>query len=128
MNRNDLFRGFQEIDDKLLERSEMKKAKVVYVWKKWAALAACICMLVVAIPYVRNIIFPKGNGDSQIDVPEIALCYYQGALYECCNNKDGLDINLLNNARAALEDVLVSLDKNIDEYYDNVYRPLILDI
>ena len=91
MNRNDLFRGFQEIDDKLLERSEIKKAKVIYVWKKWAALAACLCMVVVAIPYVRNFIFSKGNGDSQIDVPEIALCYYQGALYECCNNKDGLE-------------------------------------
>lgn len=36
-------------------------------------------------------------------------------------NKDGLDINLLNNARAALEGVLVSLGKNIDEYYDNEY-------
>ena len=36
-------------------------------------------------------------------------------------NKDGLDINLINSARAALEDVLVSLDKNIDEYYDNEY-------
>ena len=36
-------------------------------------------------------------------------------------NKDGLDINLLNNARASLEGVLVSLGKNIDEYYDNEY-------
>ena len=33
MNRNDLFRGFQEIDDKLLERSEIKKAKV-YMYGK----------------------------------------------------------------------------------------------
>lgn len=54
MNRNDLFRGFQEIDDKLLERSEMKKVKVGYVWKKYVVLAACFCLLVIGATSIYN--------------------------------------------------------------------------
>ena len=88
MNRDDLFHSFNEIDDDILERSEtalysQKKS----TWKKWGAVAACLCLVVsFAIP----ILYYKGGSDTQDpfdgSVESIALLYLNGALYECCDN------------------------------------------
>ena len=93
MNREDLYRSFNNIDDDILERSEANKKRLAYTWKKWGAIAACFCLIVgVLVPIVNNIFHPKGGYDSQDGVvPEVALLYFQGALYECCDARDGLN-------------------------------------
>ena len=42
MNRKALYRGFNEVDDDILERSETaSKGKKKPAWLKWGAIAAC---------------------------------------------------------------------------------------
>ena len=52
MNRKDLYNGFNEVDDDILERSETSsKSKKKPAWLKWGAIAACLCLVVsIAIP------------------------------------------------------------------------------
>lgn len=52
MNRKDLYNGFNEVDDDILERSETAyRSKKKPVWLKWGAIAACLCLVVsIAIP------------------------------------------------------------------------------
>ena len=47
MNRTDLYCSFNNMDDDILERSEANKKRLPYVWKKWGAIAACLCLLVI---------------------------------------------------------------------------------
>ena len=50
MNRNDLYRSINEVDDDILERSEtVHKARKSSKWTKWGALAACICLIISGI-------------------------------------------------------------------------------
>ena len=50
MNRRDLYNGFNEIDDDILERSETaSRSKKKPVWLKWGAIAACLCAAVIAV-------------------------------------------------------------------------------
>ena len=46
MNRKDLYQSMNQIDDDILERSEMRKKKKSSVWMKWGAVAACLCLVV----------------------------------------------------------------------------------
>ena len=47
MNRTDLYRSFNDMDDDILERSEKSKKMSMYVWKRWGTIAACFCLLVI---------------------------------------------------------------------------------
>ena len=92
MNRKDLYNAVNEVDDDILERSETaSRSKKKPVWLKWGAIAACLCLMVgIAIPMLH----PKGGPDTQdpYDGPEeIALLYFNGALYECCYNPQALE-------------------------------------
>ena len=51
MNRKDLYNGFHEVDDDILERSENAKSKPRRPWLKWGALAAA-CLCVAALLYL----------------------------------------------------------------------------
>ena len=47
MNRKDLYNGFNEVDDDILERSETaSKSKKKPMWLKWGAIAAAAVVLV----------------------------------------------------------------------------------
>lgn len=54
MNRTDLYRSFNNIDDDILERSEQTKKNSMYVWKKWGTVAACVCLLSIAAINIYN--------------------------------------------------------------------------
>ena len=92
MNRKDLYNGFNEVDDDILERSETaSRSKKRPVWLKWGAIAACLCLVVsIAIPVLHH----KGGPDTQdpydSPVESIALLYLNGALYECCDDPQAL--------------------------------------
>lgn len=59
MNREDLYEGFKDIDDDILERSEqMAKGKKKSPWVRWGAMAACICLVVAGAVGVH---FWRGN-------------------------------------------------------------------
>ena len=60
MNRKDLYKSFNKVDDDILERSEtVSKSKKKPMWLKWGAIAACLCLVVsIAIPVIFKII-PK---------------------------------------------------------------------
>lgn len=46
MNRKDLYRSFNAVDDDVLERSDVvQKGKKHPHWLKWSAIAACMCIL-----------------------------------------------------------------------------------
>ncbi len=81
-----------QIDDDILERSEVRKKKKSSVWMKWGAMAACLCLLIgVLVPLANSIFNAKGGGDFQDGVPaEPALIYFQGALYQCVYAEDAL--------------------------------------
>ena len=93
MNRKDLYNGFNEVDDDILERSETaSRSKRKPVWLKWGAIAACLCLVVsIALPVLRH----KGGPDSQdpvSDSPAVAaMLYFNGALYECCDIPQALE-------------------------------------
>ena len=54
MNRKDLYNSFNEVDDDILERSEIaSQNKKKPIWLKWGTFAACLCLAVaIAIPAV----------------------------------------------------------------------------
>lgn len=93
MNRKDLYNAINEVDDDILERSETaSKSKKKPAWLKWGAIAACLCLMVgIATPMLH----PKGGPDTQDPydgpVESIALLYFNGALYECCDNPQALE-------------------------------------
>lgn len=92
MNRKDLYTGFTEVDDDILERSETaSRGKKKPVWLKWGAIAACLCLVVsIAIPVLHH----KGGPDTQdpydSPVESMALLYLNGALYECFDDSQAL--------------------------------------
>ena len=92
MNRKDLYQSMNQIDDDILERSEVRKKKNSSVWMKWGAMAACLCLLVgVLVPLANSLFNAKGGSGFQDDLlGDTALLYFQGALYECCYTKEGL--------------------------------------
>ena len=92
MNRKDLYNAVNEVDDDILERSETaSRSRKKPVWLKWGAIAACLCLVVsIAIPVLHH----KGGPDTQDPydgLEEIALLYFNGALYECCYNPQALE-------------------------------------
>lgn len=85
MNRKDLYQSMNQIDDDILERSEVQKKKTTSVWLKWGAMAVCLCLVVsLVIPIVVNTIKPKDDsagtlmGDTEI-YPTVMV---DGQLYE----------------------------------------------
>ncbi len=47
MNKNDLFWAFEDVDDDILERSEVPAVRRrAPVFRKWSALAACMALIV----------------------------------------------------------------------------------
>ena len=93
MNRDDLYIGFNEVDDDILERSEeATQRKRSFTWLKWTSLAACFCVLIcIAVPTLMH---RGGSGHQDYyggSPAESALLYFQGALYECCDIPEVLD-------------------------------------
>ncbi len=59
MNKADLYRAFQKIDDDILERSEMSVKKKNSTWVKWGAMAACLCLVAGGIVWGTKTLSPK---------------------------------------------------------------------
>ena len=89
MNRKDLYKCFSEVDDDILERSETAShSKKRPAWLKWGAIAACLCLVVsIAIPVIRY----KGGYSQDGVVEQLALLYFNGSLYECCDIPQALE-------------------------------------
>lgn len=93
MNRDNMIDALAGIDDDLIQTVDaLRTKKRRPVWLKWGALAACLCLLVtIAVPVIRY----KGGfsiqGPDDDIVGQMALLYYQGALYECCTNPQALE-------------------------------------
>lgn len=57
MNRKDLYKGFNEVENDILERSEtVFKNKKKPIWLKWGAMAACLCLVIVGAFMAPNLI------------------------------------------------------------------------
>lgn len=80
MNRKDLYNSFNEVDDDILERSEVAtKRKTKPIWLKWGAIAACLCMVVsIAIPVLHH----KGGPGQDDPLRPLNVIEYNGAYYE----------------------------------------------
>lgn len=77
MNRKDLYNSFHEVDDDILERSEIaSQNKKKPIWLKWGTFAACLCLAAaIAIPAVfhqatesPNDTLSPGDGPSSLIV------------------------------------------------------------
>ena len=87
MNRNDLFRSMEGIDDDILERSEQATGRKT-VWVKWAAMAACLCLVLsIAIPVLHF----KGGIGHQDGVQDIAALEFNGKFYEAVDIPEVLE-------------------------------------
>ena len=78
-------------EEAVRDAKEYKKAKPK-AWVKWGAMAACLCLVIgIAIPVLHH----KGGPDTQdpydSPVASAALLYFNGALYECCDNPQALE-------------------------------------
>jgi hypothetical protein len=80
VNRKDLYKSFNEVDDDILERSETASGcNKKTLWLKWGAIAACLCLVVsIAIPALHH----KGGLDSKDPVHSIAALEYNEMFYE----------------------------------------------
>ena len=66
MNRKDLYNGFNEVDDDILERSETaSRSKKKPAWLKWVAVAACLCFVFGIAMYIQNLVQPTKQGTDQ---------------------------------------------------------------
>lgn len=90
MNRKDLYNGFNEVDDDILERSEtVSKSKKKPMWLKWGAIAACLCLVVsIAIPVLHH----KGGPGSKDPVGDVAPFFLNGCYYETVDDPEILAI------------------------------------
>ena len=67
MNKNDLFRAFDELDDDILERSEVSAPRrKVSSLRKWGAVAACLCL---AAAGVFTVVHLWGMGGTPVPNP-----------------------------------------------------------
>lgn len=93
MNEDNMIDALAGIDDDMIQTVDaLRTNNRRPAWLKWGALAACLCLLItIAIPVIRY----KGSFGSQGPdddvVGQMALLYYQGALYECCTNPRALE-------------------------------------
>ena len=91
MNRKDLYNGFNEVDDDILERSEtVSKSKKKPVWLKWGAIAACLCLAVsIAIPvlFQQSPDIPHDTMDPRWTSPsEFLVIILSVESMECCSS------------------------------------------
>ena len=51
-----------KVDEKYIKEAdpEAKAKRKASGWTKWVAMAACLALLVVSVPYIANIVSPKG--------------------------------------------------------------------
>ena len=85
MNRKDLYRSFNAVDDDLLERSEtVQKGKKHSGWMKWMAAAACLCLIIgLGIPFMIQSIFDQDkDGITSLEV----VAELNGKLYSIVTN------------------------------------------
>lgn len=93
MNKDHVIDAFAGIDEDMIQDVDVLRSKKRRpVWLKWGALAACLCLLAtIAIPVIKY----KGGfgiqGPDDYISEQMALLYYQGALYECCTNPQALE-------------------------------------
>ncbi len=93
MNEDNVIDALAGINDDMIQTVDALRTKYRRsAWLKWGALVACLCLLItIAIPVIR---YKGGFGSQGPDddiVGEMALLYYQGALYECCTNPHALE-------------------------------------
>ena len=91
MNRKDLYHGFNEVDDDILERSETaSQRKKKPVWLKWGAIAACLCLVVgITIPVLNH---RGGTGSKDPIHDDVAPFFYNGCYYETVDDPEILAI------------------------------------
>ena len=91
MNRKDLYHGFNEVDDDILERSETaSQRKKKPVWLKWGAIAACLCLVVgITIPVLNH---RGGPGSKDPIHDDVAPFFYNGCYYETVDDPEILAI------------------------------------
>lgn len=85
MNAKKFSEAMSEIDSKYIEEAlNYKKKAQKPVWIKWGAMAACLCLIVVAIITVPSMLIPKesdgGAGGTIADVPP--MVYVNDTLYK----------------------------------------------
>ena len=88
MTTKEFSHALGDVSDKYVNESIRYTAtKKKTAWVKWGAMAACLCLVVsIVIPILHH----KGGHDTQNpfdgSVESLALLYFNGALYECCDN------------------------------------------
>ena len=85
MNRKNLYRSFNEVDDYILERSEsVVHRKKHSIWMKWWAIAACLCFIIIGVTmWNETQIQPDNSTNTLLGADEIyPTIMVQGHLYE----------------------------------------------
>lgn len=68
MNRKDLYNGFSEVDDDILERSETAtNSRKILAWMKWGAIAACLALALLCGALMLGDTTPTDNPGLQLN-------------------------------------------------------------
>ena len=55
MNRKDLYNSFKDVDDDILERSELAShLKKRPAWVKWGSMVACLCLVIIGATLINH--------------------------------------------------------------------------
>lgn len=114
------------IDDQLIEKADKYTgSKKKNTWIKWGAMAACLCLVVAAFPFVTNVLHHKGASTNQDDPVKVIAAYeHNGAFYEFTDNKEVLEKYGLPGKITAAQagEHLGWLEKDGDGYKDCVHE------
>lgn len=85
-----------KVDEKYIKEAdpEVKAKRKAPVWTKWVAMAACLALLVVSVPYIANIVTLKGGPGQDDPMRPLNAIEYNGAYYEVI---DMSDVDLLDS-------------------------------
>ena len=74
MRGNELLDKMELIHSAYIDAADEKPAGKKHPWRKWAAAAACLCLIIAAIPFFANKpSTPHGGIDAEFGPPHIVI-------------------------------------------------------
>ena len=117
MRGNDFLNKMENVDPAYVEAAEISSKKKTNTWVKWSAMAACLCLVIVASVFV----LPKATHDTSNQVPdepaEAIAFQMNGVLYSPITFDERKEFNLVPAEDIGLskENTYIITDEDLGE-------------